>query len=353
VLPEGAIVNVVNVALLTVRFAAPVNAGRVVSGTVAVTVPDCEDTTEAAATANPPLIEVRPELVVVHVLTKFDTSRVRPSLNKPITEYCNCVPWAICPVPGVTETETMLSSVTLKFVVPGVPLKLAVITVLPVAVFDIANPLFFVMLATAGVPDVHVQTFEMSCVLPSENVPVAVNCCWLPKSMVGLAGLRATELIDALVTVKVAVPLTLPCFAVIVTWPAATPCARPNVPAVLLIVAFVPSDELHVTLDVNTWVELSLNVPVATNCVVVPGAIVPRLVLTAIDCNVTAGGGGLLLPPPPLFPLPPQPTNVPKLSNRTMNHTRLTDYLQQNFEFDPSRRRNGLPFGRVDAVNAA
>jgi hypothetical protein len=57
----------------------------------------------------------------------------------------------------------------------------------------------------------------------------------------------------AVVTVRVAVPLTVPIWAVIVVVPAAEPLARP----VLLIGAAFASDELHCTELVTSFVVLS------------------------------------------------------------------------------------------------
>ena len=47
-------------------------------------------------------------------------------------------------------------------------------------------------------------------VLPSVNVPVAVNCCVTPRAMVGFAGVTAIELNAALLTSSVVVPVIDP-----------------------------------------------------------------------------------------------------------------------------------------------
>jgi len=80
--------------------------------------------------------------------------------------------------------DARLASVTLKVVLPGVPLNVAVIIELPGIWFDEAKPLFLVTVATFVVPELQVHTLEMSWVVPSEKVPVAVNCCCVPKSIV-------------------------------------------------------------------------------------------------------------------------------------------------------------------------
>jgi hypothetical protein len=97
-------------------------------------------------------------------------------------------------------------------------------------------------------------------------------------------------------TVSAAVPLIAPDTALIVTGPPAfTPVARPCVPAVLLIVAMVVSDELHVTEFVRFCVELSLNVPVAVNCCVFPTATDGFAGVTAIDASAAAGAVNITL----------------------------------------------------------
>ena len=105
----------------------------------------------------------------------------------------------------------------------------------------------------------------MSCAVPSEKLPVAVNCCCVPTSMVGFAGVTTREVIVALVTVSVAVPTMFPEVALIVVVPAPTALARPEVPAVLLIVATAPAEELQLTCEVKLFVLWSLKVPMAVN----------------------------------------------------------------------------------------
>ena len=111
----------------------------------------------------------------------------------------------------------------------------------------VARPLLDVTPATFVAEELHVARFEMSCSVPSEKLPVAVNCCWVPTSMDGLVGDTVIELSEALETLSVAVPDTLPELAVIVVVPPATAVATPFVPDVLLIVATVGAEEPHVT----------------------------------------------------------------------------------------------------------
>lgn len=70
-------------------------------------------------------------------------------------------------------------------------------------------------------------------------------------------------------TLRLAEPVIEPEVAVIVAPPMPVPVANPLAP----IVATVGADELQFTALVNSCVLLSLNVPVAVNCCVVPFAI--------------------------------------------------------------------------------
>src|SRR5437879_4463427 len=77
----------------------------------------------------------------------------------------------------------------------------------------------------------------------------------------------------------------LPSVAVISVVPTATPVASPVEPT---IVANDGLDEAQVTLLVILFVELSLYVPVAANCMVFPTTTLGDAGVTAIDFRVTA-----------------------------------------------------------------
>src|SRR5581483_6990544 len=85
-------------------------------------------------------------------------------------------------------------------------------------------------------------------------------------------------------TVSTVEPLTDPKVALIVLVPAATPVASPAV----VIVATEVVPDAHVTWLVTFCVLLSVYVPVAVNCCVVPLAIDGFAGVTAIDCNAAA-----------------------------------------------------------------
>jgi hypothetical protein len=86
--------------------------------------------------------------------------------------------------------------------------------------------------------------------LPSVNVPVAVNCWVVPSAIDAAAGVTAIDTNDAAVTVTVVDPLIEPVVAVIVAVPSPTLLASPCVGAVLLIVAAAGVSELHCTVSV-------------------------------------------------------------------------------------------------------
>ncbi len=81
-----------------------------------------------------------------------------------------------------------------------------------------------------------------------------MNCCVLPAEIEGLAGVTEIDTSVAAVTVRVAVPETLPDVARIVVEPADTDVARPFEPAVLLMVATAVFVEAQVAEAVKSCV---------------------------------------------------------------------------------------------------
>ena len=55
-----------------------------------------------------------------------------------------------------------------------------------------ASPLALIV-ATDEADELQLTSLVMSCVVPLEYVPVAVNCCVAPVKAVGLAGVTAIE----------------------------------------------------------------------------------------------------------------------------------------------------------------
>jgi hypothetical protein len=75
-----------------------------------------------------------------------------------------------------------------------------------------------------------------------------MNCCVVPGAIDGLGGVTAIET-SAAFTVRFAVPVMLPSFALMVLAPAALAVTIPSVAAVTAAL-----DELHVTLPVRSLV---------------------------------------------------------------------------------------------------
>lgn len=139
------------------------------------------------------------------------------------------------------------------------------------------------IVATAGVPELHSTERVISWWLLSLKVPVAVNCSVVPMAVLGLAGVTAIALSVAEVTVSIAVPVTEPDFALIVTVPAAIPVANPVESTTAV---FVSEDDQAAA--VSTCVLPSSKEPLAVNCCLVPFAIVAGEGVTAIEIRWAA-----------------------------------------------------------------
>ncbi len=211
--------------------------------------------------------------------------RVLPSVNVPMADNCSLVVSAIVSVAGTIANDARSAAFTLTGVLPLTEPDAAVIVTLP-RLSAVTRPLT-VMDATLDFDELHVTVPVMFCVEPSENVPVAVNCCKVPSGRDAFTGVTAMELRVAFVTVKIAPAETLPAVAVIVDVPEARPFASPIAPLTLML-ATDGLDEVHWTDDVRFCVLLSVNVPVTPNCVVVPGAMETVRGATASDTSAGA-----------------------------------------------------------------
>jgi hypothetical protein len=183
---------------------------------------------------------------------------------------------------GVTAIDCSVAAVTVRTVEPLMDEDVAVIVEVPTPA-PLARPAAL-MVAVVVVPEDQVTLDVRFCVVPSLNVPVAVNCCVAPLAIDGFAGVTAIDCSVAAVTVRVVEPLIAPDVALIVEVPTPAPVARPA--TLIVAVVVVPDD--HVTVLVRFCVVPSLNVPVAVNCCVAPLAIDGFAGVTAIDCNVAA-----------------------------------------------------------------
>ena len=232
--------------------------------------------------ANPPATIVATVVVTelqVAVLVKFC---VELSENLPVAVNCSVLPLAIEGFAGVTAIDTSVAAVTVRVVEPVMPTETALMVLVPVPT-PVANPPAAIV-ATVVVTELQVAVLVRFCVELSENVPVAVNCSFVPFAIEGFAGVTAIDTSVAAVTVRVVEPLMPADVASILLVPAATAVANP--PAT--IVATVVVTELQVAVLVKFCVELSENVPVAVNCSVLPFAIEGFAGVTAIDTSVGA-----------------------------------------------------------------
>ena len=207
---------------------------------------------------------------------------VELSLNVPVAVNCCVFPAATDGFAGVTAIDDSVAAVTVNVVEPTTAPLVALIVDVPTFT-AVARPAALIV-AFAGVPDDHVTLPVRFCVELSLNVPVAVNCCVFPAATDGFAGVTAIDDSVAAVTVNVVEPTTAPLVALIVDVPTFTAVANPAA----LIVAFAGVPDAHVTLLVRSFVELSLNVPVAVNCCVFPAATDGFAGVTAIDDSVAA-----------------------------------------------------------------
>jgi hypothetical protein len=189
-----------------------------------------------------------------------------PSLNVPVAVSCREVCDTIRGLAGVMLIETKCAVDTVSPVDPLIDPNAALIVVLPLATL-LTTPLLL-MAAAAGLVELHITEFEISCTLLSLNVPVAVNCLLVPTAMVEFAGVTAIDTRLAPVTVSEVAPLTPPESAVIVVVPMPALLAKPAE----LTAATAPALEVHVT-DGKSCVLPSSKLPVALNCTPVPNAI--------------------------------------------------------------------------------
>src|SRR5436305_13830 len=101
-----------------------------------------------------------------------------------------------------------------------------------------------VTVATAVLLDDQATEVVTSPVDPSENVPVAVNCCDEPLVMMVFDGLMEMLVIVLLLTVNRVVASTLPDFAWMVVCPNVVPAvAKPA----LFMVAMLGTEDVQVT----------------------------------------------------------------------------------------------------------
>src|SRR5947199_349429 len=109
-----------------------------------------------------------------------------------------------------------------------IPLCAAVTLLLPIPE-PVAKPVAL-MFTVAGLEEHEMELLVRFCVLPSLNVPVAVNCSAVPLAMEAFGPLIAIDCRVAAVTAKAKMFEVMPlCVAVMLLEPTATPVSRPPV----------------------------------------------------------------------------------------------------------------------------
>jgi hypothetical protein len=214
------------------------------------------------------------------------TSWLVPSENAPRAINCWATPTGVLGLAGIKVMEDRVAEVTVSVVLPEILPEVAVMVAVP-AKTDVARPLLLTV-ATDVFDEVQVTCMLTSWLVPSEYLPVAINCWVVPAGMLGVAGVTIMEDRVAEVTVRVVLPEIFPEVAVMVALPAETQVARP----LLLIVATDVFDEVQVTCGRTSWLVPSENAPRAANCWVAPTGVTG-------DRDMEANGDDDVSPPPP------------------------------------------------------
>jgi spore maturation protein SpmB len=230
----------------------------------------------ARPVARPVLFTVPTDIFDELQVTCVVISWLVPSEYVPMAVNCWLNPTGILGLTGATAMEDKVAGVTVKVVLTMIMPEVAVMVTVPAARPSTRPWLFS---TATNIFDVCQRTCEViSRLVPSEYVPVAVNCWLSPTGRLRLAGATAMEDKVAELTVRIVVPETVPEVAVMVAAPAAKAVARP----VLLTVATDVFEEFQVTCVVISRLVPSENVPVAVNCWVTPSGTLGILGVTGI-----------------------------------------------------------------------
>ena len=240
--------------------------------TVRIVVPDVLPELAVMVVAPVALAVARPVLLLIFAIVVLDELQVTdvvitwvvPSKNVPVAMNCWVTPTDTIGLAGVITMEDRGEEITVTVVLPKILPEVAVMVAVPPKT-AVARPVLLTV-ATDKLDEVQATAGVISRVVPSENVPVAINCWVPPTDMIGLAGVTAMEDRVEEVTVRVVLPEIGPEVAVMVELPATRAVASP----LLSTEATDVLDELQVTDVVISWVVPSENVPVAVSCWVDP-----------------------------------------------------------------------------------
>lgn len=245
----------------TVDPVAPANAALIVVGPT------------ATALANP-FVPWASEIVAMPVsdephVTSVVRSCVELSENVPVAVNCWVRPSGTDGFAGVTAIDCRAAEVTVRSAWPDAPVAGSVARMNarpgPVAVARPTVGAALETVATTVASELQVTESVTFAVVPSENVPVAVNWTVVRFAILGAAGETAMHSTIGAVTEMPAVPDVPSTVATIVVAPTPSALARPCVPAVLEIAATEPFVALHIADAVRFLVEPSEKVPVAVS----------------------------------------------------------------------------------------
>ena len=173
------------------------------------------------------------------------------SLKVPVAVNCLLASSGMVELTGAIASETRIALVTVTEAVPEIEPELAVTVDVP-APIAVPSPVELTVRTLFALDD-H-WTDVSTCVLPSSNVPVAVNCCSVPIASEDVDGEIEMEVRCAATTVRDVESVRDPTVAMMVVVPAANVQASP----VLSMVATAVEEELHMTPLVRSAVDPSL-----------------------------------------------------------------------------------------------
>ena len=162
---------------------------------------------------------------------------------------------------GVTAMEDRVAEFTVRLALPEILPEVAVMVVPVPTATAVARPLLFTV-AIDVLDELQATCAVISRLVPSENVPVAVNGWVTPTGILGLAGVTTMEDRGGAFTVRIVLPNELLLekllgsleVAVMVVVPKARAVARP----LLSTVATEGSEELQMTFVVISCMLWSL-----------------------------------------------------------------------------------------------
>ena len=192
-------------------------------------------------------------------------SCVELSLYVPVVVNCWVVPRGMEALDGETAIESSTAVLTCTTREPVTVPSWALTVALPVAATAVTRPEVLTV-AIAAFEEVQVTPVVSDCVVPSEYLPVATSCWVVPLGKVRGDGLKLMETSTAGFTERVVFALIGPWVAVMMVVPCDKALARPMVPVVMLMEATAAFEEDQLTICVMSWMDLSVNVPVAVNC---------------------------------------------------------------------------------------